>query len=144
MTPAAGFGKRYSRLVLTVLAVGLVAGGIGYLPTQRLGGSAAVAAMLAGCGIAVLAGWIGGLVSCQTGGTGPQQINRVLGATALRLVVAAGLALATALADILPLRPLLLWVALAYLLTLAGETWLVVRWIGADGRGAAERDGNER
>lgn len=143
MTAAAGFGRRYGQLMLAGLALGMLAAAIGYFPTKRIGGPQAVDAMLAGCAVAVLAGWAGGAVCCRPGGTAGQRINRVLGATALRMAVAAGLAVATALAGWFPVRPLLLWVALAYLITLAGETLLVVRWLGEDSRtAAADRDGN--
>jgi hypothetical protein len=133
MNPAAtGFAGRYLRLVLLSLALGLAAAGIGYFPTRRLGGDGAVAAMFAGCALAVLSGWIGGLVACVPGGSGAQQINRVLGATALRMAAAAGLTVATVLAGLFATKPLLVWVALTYLVTLAGETILMVRWMGHD------------
>jgi hypothetical protein len=119
---------RYLRLFGLTLLLGVIAAAVGFFPTRRLAGEPGVAAMLAGCGVAVLAGWIGGAVACRQGGRGPEQINRLLAATALRLFAAVGLALAVALSGLVVLKPFLLWVALAYLVTLAGETALLATW----------------
>jgi len=133
MIPAQNrFAGRYLRLMLVSLALALAAAGMGYLPTRRIGGEGATAAMLAGCALAVLAGGIAGIVACVPGGTGARQVNRVLGATALRMFAAAGLTVAVALSGLFAVKPLLVWVAIAYLVTLAGETMLVVRWARID------------
>ncbi|MCB9851146.1 MAG: hypothetical protein H6817_10640 [Phycisphaerales bacterium] len=129
---ADNFASRYLRVVLLSVVLGALIAAIGFLPTRRIAGDAGLTAMLAGCAIAVLAGWGGGLVACQTGGTAADRVNRMLGATALRLVVAAGLAVAAALSGMFAIKPLLLWVAIAYMVTLAGETVLIVRWVKSD------------
>ncbi|HNO76474.1 MAG TPA: hypothetical protein PKN33_00315 [Phycisphaerae bacterium] len=126
------FAGRYVRLVLAGLALGGLAALVGYAPTLKIAGKTGVSAMYAGISAAVVAGWLGGIVACQTGGSGPERINRLLGATALRMFAAVGLALALVFATELSKKPLVLWVALAYLITLAGETALLVRWTRQD------------
>ena len=63
-------GSRYARFL--GLAVAIVAGlcAVGWLPTRRLAGAEAVAAMVAGCAIgllsAALAGWLLTAVAADT------------------------------------------------------------------------------
>ncbi len=126
------FPRRYLQMAGVGLASAGVAAALGYVPTVRLGGESAVAAMLVGCGIAILAGWIGVIPACLPGTAGAALINRVLGATALRMVVAVVLTLAVVLADWLATKPLVLWVAISYIFTLAGETVVLVRWVNQE------------
>ncbi len=126
------FAGRYLKLVLASLVMGGLAAAVGFAPTRNLAGDSGVTAMFAGCAVAVVAGWIGGLVACQPGSSGPERINRLLGATALRMFAAVGLALAAVFAGEFSTKPLVLWVALAYMITLVGETALFVRWTKQD------------
>ena len=125
------FGARFLRMAGVGLAAGMIAVGLGYFPTLRLAGPKAIPAMLAGAAVAVAAGWIGALPVCQTGGDAAARVNRMLAATSLRLVAAVVLALVVGLAGWFDKTVLLLWVAIAYLATLAAETLLFVRWAKA-------------
>ncbi len=132
MTEPGSFAARYTRTALAGFAAALVAGALGYYPTVRLGGSEGVKAMVAGCAVATVAGWIGAIPAC-TGATGAAAINRVLGSTVLRIAVALLLGLAVALSGWFDNRALLIWVAIAYLFTLAADTLMVIRFLRPEG-----------
>ena len=123
------FALRYLRLLaLGILVSGTVAA-LGYYPTLRLGGSEAVRAMLAGCGVALLAGWIGSIPICvgTLADLGPAaMVNRVLLSMALRMVVALAVTLSIVLSGWFFKTPLLIWIAIAYLLTLLADTIYLV------------------
>jgi len=144
MTTDRGFSAgRFSRLVLCGFALVTLLACVGYFPTKRLAGDPAIRAMIAGCVIAWIAGCVGGLLAARTGGGGAERVNRILGATAVRLFVAAGLGVAAALSGFFDVRPLLVWVALAYVATLCGETILVVSWAKSDERGERPQPAGE-
>lgn len=118
--------RRYLRFAATAAAVaaGLVA--VGWLPTRRLGGDGAVAAMLAGCGISLAASLGSGLVMTRGAGrVGAQPaapLFRALGGMGLRLAAVVVLGFAAGLSGYFPPVPLLLWVALSYLALLVVDT----------------------
>ena len=91
-------GRRYARFL--GLAVAIVFGlcALGWLPTRRLAGPGAVAAMAAGCAIslvsAALAGW---LLIVVGGETGEARMQRSFLAMVVRLAVVVVLGLAAAL-----------------------------------------------
>lgn len=126
------FWSRYWRMAGMGLVAGGVAVALGYFPTLRLGGADSVPAMLAGASVAVVAGWFGALLVCRSGGDAAARVNRMLGATATRLAAAVVLTLVVALSGWFRTSPLLLWVAVAYVATLAAETILFVRWAKTD------------
>jgi hypothetical protein len=106
------------------LAVGLAL--LGYLPTQRWGGESAVRAMLAGCGVGVVASAVGGVpvLLGLPGATG------ILAAMALRFAVALGLSLAAALSGQFERGPLLVWVAISYMVLLTVDTRFALKGLG--------------
>lgn len=106
---------------------------VGYGPTRNLAGPQAVWAMLAGCGIALVAG-IAGAVPIVFGERpkGSEGPARALGAMALRLAVVVVLALSAALSGWFELEPLLIWVAIAYLAQLAVETRFALKSLHTD------------
>ncbi len=101
---------------------------VGYFPTMRLGGSSAVTAMLVGCLISLIAS-VAGAVPVARASCGPvQNLPQVaLLSTTLRFLVVLMLALAAALSGWFDTAPLLVWVAISYLVLLAADTVYVVR-----------------
>ena len=123
------FTLRYLRLVALGILVSGASAVLGYYPTLRLGGGAAVDAMLAGCGVALLAGWIGAIPICvgTLADLGPAaRVNRVLFSMALRMVTALAVTLSVVLSGWFSKVPLLIWIATAYLLTLLADTVYLV------------------
>lgn len=120
-------GRRYTRFL--GLAVAIVFGlcAIGWLPTERLAGAGAVAAMVVGCAIslvsAALAGWLLIVASVDT----PEaRMQRGFLAMVVRLVVVVVLGLAAALSGEVARQPLLFWIGTAYVALLPLEVKLAI------------------
>jgi hypothetical protein len=131
----------YLRFLATALVVAAAAAAIGCLPTLRLGGAAAIPALLAGCAVAVIASAIGGVPIAWSEWRGLEPLQRsqaVLLATALRLLTAVALGLAALASGRFAARPLAAWIAIGYLAQLAVDSRYAMR---ATGRGS--RDGRE-
>ena len=107
----------YLRFVAWLLGVAALAAAVGYLPTRRLGGPDAVPAMIAGCAVGVLSSLVGGLpvLLARSDPTPAERLNRMLFGLALRFGVAIALGMAAALSGGFARYPLLLWVAISYL-----------------------------
>jgi hypothetical protein len=108
------------------LAVGIAL--LGYLPTKRWGGEGAVRAMLAGCGVGVVASGLGGIpvmLFAKTGGA-----TGILAAMAVRFAAALALSLAAALSGEFERGPLLLWVAISYMVLLTVDTRFALGSLG--------------
>jgi hypothetical protein len=120
-------GRRYARFL--GLAAGLVVAlcAVGYVPTRRLSGPDGTGAMLAGCGIslvaAALAGW---LLAAVGAGTPQARMQRAFLAMVVRLAVVIVLGLAAALSGEFALTPLLFWMAAAYVVLLPLEVRLAI------------------
>lgn len=113
------------------LAATATAALLGYYPTLQWSGGDGIRAMLAGCGVALVAGWIGAIPLCFMGSLGrgaAGAVNRILAGSALRMAVALALTLSLALGGWLPRAPLLVWIAVAYMWTLLFDTlyWVLV------------------
>jgi hypothetical protein len=97
------------------------------LPTRRLAGDAAIAAMVAGCLIslvaAALAAWLIVSVSSETPTT---KMQRAFLAMAVRLAVVVLLGLAAALSGEFARMPLLFWLATTYVVLLPLEVRLAI------------------
>lgn len=116
------------------LAVGLTAGValVGWIPTVRQAGSEALAALLAGCAVSLLAGLAGGWVLLRSerskveGGEverdASQAVVTALRAMGLRLLVLVGLGAAVGFLSAVPSTPFLVWLAISYLILLPLET----------------------
>lgn len=129
----------YRRFLLAATATVVVLAALGWIPTRRLGGPAAVPAMLAGCAAALLASALGGQVLARWPPPPPAgAATPALAALAARLVAVVALALAAALAGPWPIRPLLVWTALAHLALLPVDSLYAVRrvreWTDAEER----------
>lgn len=120
-------GAALVRLMGLVLVTGLVLAAAGYFPTRNLAGTAGVAAMLTGICVAV--------VSAAAGMTPPilamhasaieRQKSLMMG-MGLRFLVTLLLTVATVFSGFLPQTPLVVWIAIAYLVLLLVDTWALV------------------
>lgn len=117
-------------LIVAVLA------GIGFAPTQRLGGPGAVTGMLAGCGISTAAGLCGMAVVLLLAGrrTAVQPADRLavtVAPMALRFVLAVLAGMGAALAGVGEPKSLLVWLSISYMALLPVETSFAIRVLGA-------------
>jgi hypothetical protein len=120
-------GSRYARFL--GLAVAVVAGlcAVGWLPTRRLAGAEAVAAMVAGCAIgllsAALAGW---LLTAVAADTPEARMQRSFLAMVVRLAVVVALGAAAVFSGEFARAPLLFWMGAAYVALLPLEVRLAI------------------
>lgn len=118
----------YMRFVALAVAATVVIAGIGYLPTRRLAGDAAIGAMAAGCAIslvaAALAGW---LIVASPATTPAARMQRAFLAMTVRLAIVVVLAVAAILSGVLGRMPLLFWIATTYVVLLPLEVKLAIR-----------------
>lgn len=128
MTGAAG---SYLRFLVWAVAAAAVVALLGWLPTRWWGGDEAVAAMLAGCGVSVLASALGGVPIALARGAGPApaasaapaaRLQALLMAMAVRFGAVAVLAAAAVLSGLFLRAPLLIWVAVSYAAELVVDT----------------------
>ena len=120
-------GGRYARFLTVAVAIVLALCAIGWLPTRRLAGADAVAAMLAGCAIsliaAALAGWLLIVVAAET----PEaRMQRGFMAMVVRLAVVVVLGAAAVFSGELARQPLLFWIGAAYVALLPLEVKLAI------------------
>lgn len=123
-TTATGEAARFVALVLGVAAA-LAA--IGYVPTRRFGGAAAVSAMLLALGIVSLASTIGAVPVFLARRSGQPKVHVPLAAMLVRLVTVAVSALLVVVTLAPPLAPLLLWLGIGYVGLLVVDTRYALR-----------------
>jgi hypothetical protein len=118
---------RYARFLGLALATVAVLMAVGFVPTRRLAGHGAMAAIVGGCGIsfvsAALAGWLLTAVSAETPAA---RMQRAFLAMVVRLAVVVVLGLAAALSGELAQMPLLFWLATSYVALLPLEVKLAL------------------
>ncbi len=116
------------RVLLLCLLIGLIAVTIGYAPTRNAAGQAGVVAMLVGVGIALL-GALAGLTPAilAMSHDGPARLLGALQGMALRMLVTLALGGAAAASGVFVVKPLLIWIGLAYLLFLTVDTIVLAR-----------------
>jgi hypothetical protein len=118
---------RYVRFLGLAVAVVIGLCAIGWIPTQRLAGSAAIAAMVAGNVISLLAAALaGGLLIAVSAATAEARMQRGFLAMVVRLTVVVVLGAAAVLSGEFARAPLLLWIALAYVALLPLEVRLAI------------------
>jgi hypothetical protein len=118
---------RYARFLGLAVAVVIGLCAIGWIPTQRLAGSAAIAAMVAGNAISLLAAALaGGLLIAVGAATAEARMQRGFLAMVVRLTVVVVLGAAAVLSGEFVRAPLLLWIALAYVALLPLEVRLAI------------------
>jgi len=118
---------RYARFLGQALAVALLIGGAGWLPTKRLAGPDGLPALAAGCAIgwlsAAVAGWL--LIALRAD-TPQARMRRAFLAMVVRLAVVLVTGIAAALSGAFARSPLLFWLAAAYMALLPLEVRLAL------------------
>jgi len=112
-------------LVLVGLTVALLLPG--YVVTRKLGGPEAVAGMIWGCGLSLLASAAGGLPQILVSRSPQEAGTFALGSLAIRMGITLFGALVIALATDVPKTPFLLWVAASYLVFLVADVIFALR-----------------
>ncbi len=120
--------RRFVRFlgIATLLTVVLIA--IGVVPTQRVLGQPAMAVVVLGCGISLFASVCGAVailanLPVSAVRVGPVVVQAML----VRFLVTAALTAAMVVGDFVPRTPLLLWVAVSYMVLLIVDTHFAVR-----------------
>jgi hypothetical protein len=119
--------RRYVKFVgvESLVVVGLLA--VGFLPTRRLGGEAALPAMVVGGVISLVAAALAGWPLVIIRPASPvARMQLAMLAMIIRLGVVVALALAAALSGVLQRTPLLFWLAASYVALLPLEVKLAV------------------
>lgn len=116
---------KFLALSLSTTVVVLI---LGYLPTIRLSGKDSVTEMVAGCCISFVASVIG-MIPVWLAQRNPSGnvAMAVLASTVVRFFVALVLSLVVALSGLLSTTPLLLWVAISYMVLLLTDTIYAVQ-----------------
>ena len=119
--------RRFARFLGFAVAIVIGLCLVGLLPTRRLAGPKAVAAMVAGCTIslvsAALAGWLLTVVGADT----PEaRMQRSFLAMMVRLAVVIVLGIAAVFSAEFARAPLLFWLAVAYVALLPLEVRLAI------------------
>jgi hypothetical protein len=129
MTEARTPAAEYLRFLAWVVGVAVLIALVGALPTRRLGGEEAIPAMIAGCVIGALASAAGGIpIARGRGETEPaERLKVMMFSMALRLAVVVGLGTAASLSGEFDRVPLLLWIAIGYVVLLAVDTRYAVK-----------------
>jgi hypothetical protein len=122
-----GAGVDYARFVVSAVLLAAGVGAVGYVPTLRLGGAAAIPALVAGCVVAVAASAVGGVAIALAGTEPIRRPQAILLATVLRLFTAIGLGLAAVSSGRFALRPLVAWIAIGYVAQLAIDSRYAMR-----------------
>jgi len=118
---------RYLRFLSLAVAVVVALCAIGWVPTRRLAGSAAIIAMVAGSGTSLLAAALaGGLLVAVGAASAEARMQRGFLAMVVRLTVVVALGAAAVLSGEFARAPLLLWMALAYVALLPLEVRLAI------------------
>jgi hypothetical protein len=100
---------------------------IGWIPTERLAGSEALPAMIAGCGISLISAVLAGCLTILIDGSTPEgRMRRGMFAMFARLGIVIALSVAAALSGEFVQRPLLFWMAMAYMALLPLEVRLAI------------------
>ena len=119
--------KRYARFLGAALAVVVLLGAIGVVPTRRLAGPDAVAAMIAGCAIGLVSAALAGLLLIALAAPTPDaKMRRSFLAMVVRLAVVVVLGAAAALSGMFARSPLLFWIGTAYVALLPLEVRLAI------------------
>ena len=126
-TTSSTAGRRYARFLGLAVAIALGLCVVGWLPTRRMAGADAVAAMVAGCGIGLLSAALAGWLLIVMGGETPEaRMQRSFLAMVVRLAVVVVLGMAAALSGEFGRAPLLFWIGTAYVALLPLEVRLAI------------------
>jgi hypothetical protein len=119
--------RRYARFLGLAVAVVFGLCLVGFLPTRRLAGAEAIAAMMAGCAIGLLSAALAGWLLIAVGAETPDaRMQRGFLAMIVRLAVVVVLGTAAVLSGEFARAPLLFWMATAYVALLPLEVRLAI------------------
>lgn len=120
--------RRFGSFLLLSLGVAVGLSLAGFLPTRKLAGAAGLTAMAAGCGVSLLASWLGALPIVMASRNDPKALgSAVMGAMAIRFFVVLLGTLVLALGTEVARAPFLVWVGISYGVLLVVDTRFVVR-----------------
>ena len=120
-------GSRYVRFLGWATATVLALCALGFLPTRRLAGADAVAAMFVGCAIGLVsAALAGGLVTAVAADTPEMRMQRGFLAMVVRLAAAVVLGASAVLSGEFAREPLLFWIGTSYVVLLPLEVRLAI------------------
>ncbi len=120
--------RRFASFVLLSSGVALVLALVGFLPTRKLSGDSGLIAMTAGCGVSLLASWLGAVPVVMLSRGGAKTLApAVMGAMAIRFLVVLVGTLVLALGTDLAKTPFLLWIGISYVVLLVVDTRFAVR-----------------
>src|SRR5262245_2256751 len=126
--PSSRMIGEFAQLIGAAILGAAVLFGIGYIPTQRIGGSSAVIAMSVGIGVCVIASMLGALPVVLT--RDPRPASRqaaLLGTIAIRMIATLILFGAAALSKQFDARPMAVWTGIGYICLLGIETAVAIR-----------------
>ena len=126
MTMAAP-SRRFARFLSLAIAIVLVVGAVGVLPTRRLAGEEALPALAAGCFISLVSAALAGVLLIVVGAETPNaRMQRAFMAMTVRLAVVLVLGVGAALSGEFARIPLLFWLATTYVVLLPLEVKLAI------------------
>jgi hypothetical protein len=132
--PFAGFVALAAGIVVALCLVG-------YLPTRRFVGDAAVGVVLAGGAVALVASLAGTVPLLAVRGRPPVgKVAAAMGSIAVRLAVVAVLATAVALSGLVDTKAFLTWVVVSHLGLLVADTLFARAEMRADDRSRGARE----
>ena len=119
--------RRYARFLGLAVAIVLGLCAVGWLPTRRLAGPEAAAAMVAGSLISLLSAALAGWLLIAVGADTPEaRMQRSFLAMMVRLAVVIVLGMAAVLSGEFARAPLLFWIGTAYVGLLPLEVRLAI------------------
>ena len=135
MTTTSATARAVGSWLAAALATVALAAALGWLPTRRLGGEAALVGLAAGCAVALAGAALGAAPVLVAVARGGGRSHVVAGwAMALRSGATLVGALVGALGGAVPRTAFLAWVAIGYGALLVVETKWMLRWLAAGGR----------
>lgn len=118
-------------LVVASVGVALLLASIGYLPTVRFYGQAGIGGMLLGLAVSTAATICGLIPGLNASHAKPiDRHNAIMMGMLVRLVVVVLFGAAAALSDLVPYRPLLIWIAIGYMALLLIDTLAINNLFG--------------
>jgi hypothetical protein len=118
----------FAQLVGAAMLGAMILAGIGYVPTQRMGGGSAVTGMYVGIGICVISSMLGALPVVLT--RDPRPASRqaaLLGTIAIRMLATLMLFGAAALSRQFDTKAMAVWTGVGYICLLGIETGMAIR-----------------
>ncbi len=120
--------RRFASFVLLSSGVALALSAVGFLPTRKLAGDSGLIGMAAGCGVSLLASWLGAVPIVMASRGDAKALGLVvMGSMAIRFLVVLVGTLVLALGTDVAKTPFLLWIGISYVVLLVVDTRFAVR-----------------